>query len=467
MILAGWTILLILVPRRDAVKAAKQSYRPGPHRMKDDGVGALTALVQKIVSAMPTSPDFVAIEEALEDLRAGRLIVLVDDENRENEGDLIVAAEKATPETINFMMRNGCGIVRLALAPELCERLQLEPVSSANLDPQSTPFTQSIDARTGITTGTSAFDRARTVAVAIADDATPADLVRGKGHVFGLKGREGGVLVRAGHTEGSVDLARMAGLKPAAVICEIVRPDGHMARLPELREFCRLHQLKMCTIEDLIKYRRRRERLIRRELVLKLPTKLGVFDLIPYTSLVDLEPHLALCMGGVGLEVNGEIPVQTEPVLVRIHSQCLTGDIFESMLCDCGSQLHQAMAQVAAAGRGVVLYMRQEGRGIGLLPKLRAYKLQQQEGLDTVEANARLGYAPDLRQYGIGAQILFDLGVRDIRLLTNNPRKVIGLDGYGLHIVERVSIQIVPNQNNLQYLKTKKNKLGHILDEVE
>jgi 3,4-dihydroxy 2-butanone 4-phosphate synthase/GTP cyclohydrolase II len=416
---------------------------------------------------MPHTNDFVSIDEALADLRAGQLIVLVDDEHRENEGDLVIAAENATPEAINFMMRNGCGIVCLALATDVCERLHLEPVQGANLDPQSTPFTQSIDARTGITTGTSAFDRARTVAVAIGDGATPADLVRGKGHVFPLKARDGGVLVRAGHTEGSVDLARLAGLKPAAVICEIVRPDGHMAHLPELRTFCQEHQLKMCTIEDLIKHRRRRERLIQRELVVKLPTKFGIFDLIPYTSVVDPEPHLALCLGGLGLEVGGQIPVQTEPVLVRIHSQCLTGDIFESMLCDCGSQLHQAMAQVAEAGKGVVLYMRQEGRGIGLLPKLRAYKLQQQEGLDTVEANARLGYAPDLRQYGIGAQILFDLGVRDIRLLTNNPRKVIGLEGYGLRIVERVPIQIAPNQNNLHYLKTKKNKLGHLLDEME
>ncbi len=411
--------------------------------------------------------DFCTIEEAIEDLRQGRMVVLVDDEHRENEGDLIIPAERATPETINFMMRNGCGIVCLALSSEICERLNLEPVSGNNLDTQSTPFTQSIDARTGITTGTSAFDRARTVTVAIDDKTSPSDLVRGKGHVFPLRARIGGVLVRAGHTEGSVDLSRLAGFKEAAVICEIVREDGHMAHLPELREFCAQHRLKMCTIEDLIKYRRSSERLIQRELVLKLPTKYGEFDLIPYSSIVDTEPHLALCFGGVGLEVRGEIPIQTEPVLVRIHSQCLTGDIFESMLCDCGSQLHQAMSQVAQAGKGVVLYMRQEGRGIGLLPKLRAYKLQQQEGLDTVQANERLGYAPDLRQYGIGAQILFDLGIRDIRLLTNNPRKVVGLDGYGLSIVERVPILVPPNQNNLRYLKTKKDKLGHMLDELK
>jgi 3,4-dihydroxy 2-butanone 4-phosphate synthase / GTP cyclohydrolase II len=272
------------------------------------------------------------------------------------------------------------------------------------------------------------------------------------------------VLVRAGHTEGSVDMARFAGFKEAAVICEVMTPEGRMARVPELGEFCRHHGLKMCTIEDLIKYRRQREKLVRRELTVKLPTHCGEFDLIAYTSFVDPEPHLALCMGGVGVDVGGAVPVQDSPVLVRIHSQCLTGDIFASLLCDCGSQLHQAMAQVHEAGKGVILYMRQEGRGIGLLPKLKAYQLQQEEGLDTVEANQRLGYAPDLRHYGIGAQILYDLGVRDIRLLTNNPRKVVGLDGYGLRIVERVPIQIPANHNNEQYLKTKKDKLGHLLD---
>lgn len=416
---------------------------------------------------MPNLPDFCTIEEALADLKAGRMVVLVDDEHRENEGDLIVPAQNATPEHINFMMHNGCGIVCLAMSSAICERLQLMPVHGANVDPQKTPFTQSIDARTGITTGTSAFDRARTVAVAIDDASGPEDLTRGYGHVNGLRAREGGVLVRAGHTEGSIDLARLAGYKEAAVICEIVRADGHMAHLPELREFCKLHGLKMCTIEDLIKFRHRRERLIHRELTVKLPTRLGDFDLIPYSSMVDVEPHLALCVGGVGMEIGGAIPEQREPVLVRIHSQCLTGDIFGSCLCDCGTQLHQAMAQVHAAGKGVVLYMRQEGRGIGLLPKLKAYKLQQVEGLDTVEANHRLGFGADLRHYGIGAQILFDLGVRDIRLLTNNPRKVVGLDGYGLRIIERVPIQIPPNESNARYLKTKKDKLGHILDEME
>lgn len=408
--------------------------------------------------------EFCTIEEAIAELCAGRMIVLVDDEHRENEGDLIIPAERATPEAINFMMRNGCGIVCLALSQPICSRLGLEPQGDS-VDAASTPFTQPIDARSGITTGTSAFDRARTVEVAIDDHSGPGDIVRGKGHVSGLRARSGGVLVRAGHTEGSVDLARLAGYKEAAVICEIVRPDGHMARLPELVEFCETHGLKMCTIEDLIKYRRKNERLIRRELVVKLPTRNGVFDLIPYTSVVDQEPHLALCLGGLGIEANGTVPIQQDPVLVRIHSQCLTGDIFESMLCDCGSQLHQAMAQVSEAGRGCVLYMRQEGRGIGLLPKLRAYKLQQEEGVDTVEANQRLGFAPDLRQYGIGAQILFDLGIRDIRLLTNNPRKIVGLEGYGLRIVERVPIQVPSNPSNLNYLKTKKDRLGHLLDE--
>lgn len=412
--------------------------------------------------------DFVPIEEAIAELKAGRMVVLVDDEQRENEGDLVIAAEKVTPEAINFMVRNACGILGLSLSPEICDRLRLDPLPGKNVDPTATPWTAPIDARTGITTGTSAADRARTIQIAIDDATGPDDLVVGKGHVPCLRAREGGVLVRAGHTEGSVDLARLAGYKGAATIIEVMTPDGHMARLPQLRTFCRQHGLKMCTIEDLIKFRRQRERLIHRELVLKLPTKYGEFDLIPYTSIVDPEPHLALSYGGVGIEVNGQVPVQTEPILVRIHSQCLTGDIFASMLCDCGSQLHQAMLQVAEAGKGVVLYMRQEGRGIGLLPKLRAYQLQQQEGLDTVEANQRLGYAPDLRQYGIGAQILVDLGIRKIRLLTNNPKKVVGLEGgYGLHIEERVPIQIPPNENNARYLAAKKHKLGHLLDDAE
>lgn len=414
-----------------------------------------------------THEGFCTIEEALAELKAGRMIVLVDDEYRENEGDLVIAAEKVTPEAINFIVRNGCGILGLSLSQEICERLHLEPIPGKNVDPQATPWTPPIDARTGITTGTSAFDRARTIQVAIDDRTTTNDLVFGKGHVPCLRAREGGVLVRAGHTEGSVDLARLAGLKGAAVICEVMTPEGRMARVPELREFCQHHGLKMCTIEDLIKYRHQRERLIQRELTVPLPTAHGDFDLIAYTSGVDPEPHLALCVGGVGREADGCVPVQTEPVLVRIHSQCLTGDIFESRLCECGSQLHQAIKQIHEAGKGVVLYMRQEGRGIGLLAKLRAYQLQKAEGLDTVEANQRLGYAPDLRHYGIGAQILVDLGIRDIKLLTNNPKKVVGIDGYGLRIVERVPIQVPPNDNNRDYLQTKKHKLGHLLDEME
>jgi 3,4-dihydroxy 2-butanone 4-phosphate synthase/GTP cyclohydrolase II len=416
----------------------------------------------------PTRDDcFCPIEEALEELRQGRMIILVDDEYRENEGDLVVPAEKVTAGAINFMVRNGCGILGLAMAPEICERLHLEPLPGRNVDSQATPWTPHIDARTGITTGTSAQDRARTIQVILDDRTTPADLVVGKGHVPGLQARPGGVLVRAGHTEGSVDLARLAGLKPAAVICEIMNADGQMARLPDLKAFSAEHGLKMCTIEDLIHYRRQREKLIRREHHLKLPTRFGTFDLMAYTSVVDPEPHLAICMGGVGVEEAGCVPIQEEPVLVRIHSQCLTGDILASCLCDCGPQLHQAMKRVAEAGKGVVLYMRQEGRGIGLLSKLHAYKLQQEEGLDTVEANRRLGFGPDLRHYGIGAQILFDLGVRDIRLLTNNPKKVVGLEGYGLRIVERVPIEIPANEANQRYLKTKKEKLGHLLDTLD
>lgn len=410
---------------------------------------------------------FSSVEEAIEELRAGRMIVLVDDEYRENEGDLVVAAEHATPEAINFMMRNACGMVCLAMSGDICDRMHLEPMPGATNDPKATPLTQKFDARTGITTGISAYDRARTVQVVLDPRSAPPDLVRGHGHMDGLRAREGGVLVRAGHTEGSVDLVRLAGFKEAAVICEIVNEDGKMARLPDLRTFCRRHQLKMCTIEDLIAFRRRREKLITRALQLKLPTEHGAFDLVAYTSLVDPEPHLALSMGGVGVEVNGCVDVQTDPVLVRVHSECLTGDVLHSALCDCGSQLHHALRHIALAGRGVLLYMRQEGRGIGLMAKLKAYKLQKEEGLDTVEANRRLGFAPDLRHYGIGAQILFDLGVRQIRLLTNNPKKVIGLEGHGLEIVERVPIQVPPGEENRRYLQTKKEKLGHLLDGVE
>jgi 3,4-dihydroxy 2-butanone 4-phosphate synthase/GTP cyclohydrolase II len=411
---------------------------------------------------------FCSIDEAIEELRAGRMIVLVDDAQRENEGDLVIPAEKITPQIVNFMIRNACGRLCLAMSGALCDKVGLQLLPGVNLDASATPFTHNFDARLGVTTGISAYDRATTILTAIADDATPYDLVRDKGHMDGLRAREGGVLVRAGHTEGSVDLARLAGFKSAAVICEIIKEDGHMARLPDLREFCDQHKLKICTIADLIAYRRRREKLIHREVALKLPTASGDFDLFAYSSIVDPDLHLALTVGGVGVEKGDQgVAVQTEPVLVRVHSECLTGDVLHSALCDCGSQLHYAMQQIVQSKRGVLLYMRQEGRGIGLLNKLKAYKLQQEEKLDTVEANQRLGFPPDLRHYGIGAQILHDLGVRKIRLLTNNPKKVSGLAGHDLEIIEKVQIQMPPTPNNLRYLLTKKDKLGHTLDGIE
>lgn len=425
---------------------------------------------------MPRSAEgFCTIDAALDELRAGRMIVLVDDEHRENEGDVVMAAEAMTPAAINFMIRHACGRLCVSFSRPHAERLGLDLLPGVNLDPTATPFTHNFDARYGITTGISAFDRCRTVQVCADPDTGPQDLVRDKGHMDGLIAKPGGVLVRAGHTEGSVDLCRLAGMREVAVICEVLNEDGSMARLPDLREFCVKHELKMCTIADLIEYRRRNERLIRREIALKLPTEFGVFDLFAYTSMVDQEPHLALTLGGIGLPAApksgapapSEAAVQAEPVLVRMHSECLTGDALHSTKCDCGPQLQYAMRQLAAAGRGVIVYMRQEGRGIGLLNKLKAYKLQQEEGLDTVEANTRLGFAPDLRHFGIGAQILHDLGVRDIKLLTNNPRKVIGLEGYGLRIVERVPIQLPPGEHNRDYLQTKKEKLGHLLDELE
>ncbi|AMV24105.1 Riboflavin biosynthesis protein RibBA [Gemmata sp. SH-PL17] len=419
-----------------------------------------------------TAEGFCSIDAALDDLRAGRMIVLVDDEHRENEGDLVMAAEAVTPAAINFMIRYACGRLCVSFSRPHAERLGLELLPGVNLDPTATPFTHNFDARFGVSTGISAFDRARTVQVCADPASGPQDLVRDKGHLDGLIARPGGVLVRAGHTEGSVDLCRLAGLREIAVICEVLNDDGSMARLPDLREFCKKHELKMCTIADLIEHRRRREKLIKREIALKLPTEFGTFDLFAYTSMVDQEPHLALALGGIGLPTAdaagaSNIPVQEESVLVRMHSECLTGDVLHSTKCDCGPQLKYAMQQVAEAGRGVIVYMRQEGRGIGLLNKLKAYKLQQEEGLDTVEANKRLGFAPDLRHFGIGAQILHDLGVRDIKLLTNNPRKVIGLEGYGLRIVERVPIQMQPGDHNRDYLQTKKDKLGHLLDEFE
>lgn len=415
-----------------------------------------------------TTPGFCSVEEALSELRAGRMIVLVDDEYRENEGDLVMAAEHVTPAAVNFMIRHACGRLCVSFSRANAERLGLELLPGVNLDPTATPFTHNFDARYGVTTGISAFDRARTVQVCADPGSGPQDLVRDKGHMDGLIARPGGVLVRAGHTEGSVDLCRLAGLREVAVICEVLNEDGSMARLPDLQAFAAAHGLKVCTIADLIEYRRRREKLIRREIALKLPTDFGEFDLFAYTSMVDPDPHLALTLGGVGVETApGVVPAQEEPVLVRMHSECLTGDALHSAKCDCGPQLQYAMRQVAEAGRGAIVYMRQEGRGIGLLNKLRAYKLQQEEGLDTVEANKRLGFGADLRHFGIGAQILHDLGVRDIRLLTNNPVKVIGLEGYGLRIVERVPIQIPAGAHNRDYLQTKREKLGHLLDELE
>ncbi|MGL4424206.1 MAG: GTP cyclohydrolase II [Gemmataceae bacterium] len=407
---------------------------------------------------------FCSIDEALAELREGRMIVLVDDEHRENEGDVIMPASAATPEAVNFMIREACGRLCVAMSQPIADQLGLELLPGVQLDPTATPFTRNFDARMGVTTGISAFDRTRTIAVCADPASTSQDLVRDKGHMDGLIARPGGVLVRAGHTEGVVDMCRLAGYREVGVLCEILNEDGTMARLPDLITYSQRYKLKMCSIADLIEYRRCREKLVERQVSLPLPTTYGEFQLIAYTSIVDPEPHLALTMGGIGVAGPHGVVAQEEPVLVRMHSECLTGDILHSEKCDCGPQLQYAMKQVADAGRGVIVYMRQEGRGIGLLNKLRAYKLQQEEGLDTVEANKRLGFAPDLRHFGIGAQILHDLGVRQIRLLTNNPRKVIGLEGYGLKIVDRLPIQISPGDHNRGYLATKRDKLGHMLD---
>jgi 3,4-dihydroxy 2-butanone 4-phosphate synthase/GTP cyclohydrolase II len=408
---------------------------------------------------------FSPIPVILDDLRAGRMIVLVDDEYRENEGDLVCAAEKVTPEIINFMAAHGRGLVCLPMSHEMAERLNLPPQTAENTARFGTAFTVSIDAHKGVTTGISAADRARTILTAVADDTTPQDLAR-PGHVFPICAREGGVLVRAGQTEGAVDLARLAGLKPAGVICEVMKPDGTMARMPDLVPFCREHGLKICSVAQIIEFRHRKERLVHKVAQVKLPTPYAPFDLHAYESVVDAFPHIALTLGGIGVAgPDGSTPVQEDPVLVRIHSECLTGDVFGSLLCDCGQQLDRAMARVAKEGRGAVIYMRQEGRGIGLSNKIRAYRLQQEEGLDTVEANVRLGFQPDLRDYGIGAQIMVDLGIRNVRLMTNNPRKVVALEGYGLKIVERVPLVVEPNPANERYLATKRLKLGHLLDE--
>ena len=393
------------------------------------------------------------IESVIEDIREGKMVILVDDEDRENEGDLMIAAEKVTPEAINYMAKYGRGLICLSLTPERIEELKLPMMVFDNKSRFQTAFTVSIEARRGVTTGISAADRATTVLTAIDDRTKPEDLIS-PGHIFPLSARGGGVLVRSGQTEGSVDLTKLAGLKAAAVICEIMNEDGTMARMADLVIFARRHHLKIVTIADIIKYRMRNESLVRRAATVTLPTEYGgTFTAIAYENDIDSSHHVAL--------VKGEIHPEDE-VLVRVHSQCLTGDVFGSKRCDCGDQLHKAMAMVEEEGNGVILYMSQEGRGIGLLNKLRAYSLQE-NGKDTVEANEELGFKADLRDYGIGAQILVDLGVRKIRLMTNNPRKIIGLEGYGIRVVDRVPIEMKPNMENLGYLKTKKKKLGHLL----
>jgi len=393
------------------------------------------------------------IEAALDDIRQGKMVILVDDEDRENEGDLTMAAEKVTPDAINFMARYGRGLICLSLNEEKLNELRLPMMVTDNTSRFQTAFTVSIDARKGVTTGISAADRATTILTAIDEGTQPEDLVS-PGHIFPLRAKKGGVLVRTGQTEGSVDLARLAGLKPAGVICEIMNDDGSMARMPDLQIFAKVHGLKIITIADLIKYRLSKESLVRRIATANLPTKYGgVFTAIAYENDVDSFHHVALVKGEIGPD---------DKVLVRVHSQCLTGDVFGSRRCDCEEQLHNAMAMVQKEGKGVIVYMRQEGRGIGLVNKLRAYCLQDM-GQDTVEANEALGFKADMRDYGIGAQILADLGLHKIRLMTNNPRKIKGLEGYGIEVVERVPIETKPNQENIEYLKTKVKKLGHLL----
>jgi 3,4-dihydroxy 2-butanone 4-phosphate synthase / GTP cyclohydrolase II len=395
---------------------------------------------------------FDPIESVLADVRNGRMVVVVDDSDRENEGDLIMAAERVTPAAINFMARHGRGLICVPTTYERLKQLGIEQMVAQNAEHFRTDFQVSVDAARGISTGISAADRALTIKIMADPTAVPEDLVQ-PGHVFPLRAKPGGVLQRAGHTEAAVDLANLAGQRAIGIVCEIMSDDGSMARLPELRRFASKHKLKLCSIADLIHYRRTREKLVERIEVVKMPTAYGDFDLYLYRSRLDGQHHLALVRGEVAGKNN---------VLVRVHSECLTGDVFGSRRCDCGPQLHQALRQIAAAGRGVLVYMRQEGRGIGLASKIKAYKLQER-GYDTVEANLKLGYGMDLREYGLGAQILVDLGLKTISLLTNNPRKVVGLEGYGLQIAEQIPIKIRPNPHNASYLETKRRKLGHLL----
>jgi 3,4-dihydroxy 2-butanone 4-phosphate synthase / GTP cyclohydrolase II len=416
------------------------------HRPAGGAFGKLRGMSSK------TRSPFATIDEALEDIRAGKMVVVCDDEDRENEGDLTMAAQFATPEAVNFMATHGRGLICLSLTPQRCDELGLDLMAAKNESPFETPFTVSIEAREGVTTGISAHDRARTIQVAIDPESSPRDLVQ-PGHIFPLKSRAGGVLERIGQTEAAVDLARLAGLNPAGVICEVMNDDGTMARVEDLVGYCARHGLRMITVADLIAYRRRHDKLVERVVSTKLPTGFGDFEAIGYRELVGGKHHVALVKG----EVEGKADV-----LVRVHSECLTGDVFHSLRCDCGEQLESALAMIEREGTGVLLYLSQEGRGIGLLNKLRAYKLQE-GGMDTVEANLQLGLPADLRDYGIGAQILVDLGLSSIRILTNNPKKIRGLEGYGLSVSEQLPIEHISNPHNEQYLRAKRDRLGHTL----